>query len=58
MLRIFDGVTILSLAFCRPKTMWAFLGFVPLVTGVFGFCSAYARFGIKTCKLRNRCGAQ
>lgn len=43
----------LSLAFVGPKTMWAYLGLVPLLTGVVGFCPAYALFGIRTCKLRS-----
>ena len=48
-LRIIAGLAILSLAFVGPKTAWAYLGFVPLATGLIGFCPAYALFGIRTC---------
>lgn len=52
-LRIIVGLAFVSLAFVGPKTMWAWLGLVPLITGLVGFCPAYALFGIKTCKVRN-----
>lgn len=51
-LRVVVGLAILSLAFVGPQTPWAYLGGVPLLTGVVGFCPAYALFGIRTCKLR------
>jgi len=52
-LRVIVGLAILSLAFVGPKSMWAYLGLVPLLTGLVGFCPAYALLGIRTCKLRN-----
>ena len=52
-LRIVVGLAILSMAFVGPKTMWAYIVLVPLLTGVVGFCPAYALFGIRTCKLRS-----
>lgn len=57
-LRVIVGLAILSLAFVGPKTMWAYLELVPLLTGVIGFCPAYALLGIRTCKLRNQGGPQ
>ena len=51
-LRIIAGLAILSLAFVGPKTPWAYLGFVPLLTGLIGFCPAYALFGIRTCPVK------
>lgn len=50
-LRVIAGLAILSLAFIGPKTPLAYLGLVPLLTGLVGFCPAYALFGIRTCKL-------
>ncbi len=50
-LRIVVGLAILSLAFIGPQTPWAYLGLVPLLTGVFGFCPVYALLGIRTCRL-------
>jgi hypothetical protein len=48
-LRVLVGIIILSLAFVGPKTPWAYLGIVPLLTGAIGFCPLYAILGINTC---------
>ena len=48
--RIVVGLGILSLAFVGPQTPWGYLGLVPLVTGLIGWCPAYMPFGVKTCK--------
>jgi hypothetical protein len=48
--RIVAGLFILTLAFVGPKSPWAYLGIIPLATGVIGWCPPYALFGIKTCK--------
>ena len=37
-LRIIGGLAILSLAFVGPQTPWAYVGVVPLLTGLVGFC--------------------
>lgn len=50
-LRILVGLAVLSLVFVGPKTQWGWVGLVPLLTGLVGFCPAYALFGIKTCRL-------
>jgi len=50
-LLVTGGLAILSLAFVGPQTPWVYLGLVPLLTGVVGFCPAYAVFGVRTCKL-------
>ena len=47
--RIIVGIAVLSLAFIGPKTPWAYLGIVPLLTGIVGFCPLYALLGINTC---------
>jgi len=39
--RIVVGLGILSLAFVGPQTPWGYLGLVPLVTGLIGWCPAY-----------------
>lgn len=49
-LRIIVGVALLSLVFIGPQTVWGWIGVVPLLTGIFGFCPAYTLLGIKTCK--------
>ena len=48
--RIIAGLAILSLAFVGPQSAWAYLGIVPLATGVIGWCPPYAMFGFSTCK--------
>jgi hypothetical protein len=48
-IRIAFGVAVLALAFVGPRTAWAYLGAVPLVTGLVGSCPVYTLFGIDTC---------
>lgn len=48
-LRVIVGGGILSLAFIGPQTPWAYLGLIPLLTGLVGYCPLYAILGIKTC---------
>jgi hypothetical protein len=48
--RTLVGLGIISLAFVGPKTPWAYLGIVPVLTGLIGWCSPYAIVGFSTCK--------
>jgi hypothetical protein len=48
--RIVAGLAIVSLAFVGPRTPWAYLGILPLITGFIGFCPAYTLFGWRTSK--------
>jgi hypothetical protein len=48
-IRIVLGFTILSLAFIGPKTPWAYLGIVLVLTGFMGSCPLYTVFGFSTC---------
>lgn len=50
--RIVFGLGLLSLIFVGPQTMWGLVGFVPLLTGVFGFCPLYKVLGLNTCPLK------
>ncbi len=49
LLRVLVGAGVLSLAFVGPQTPWAYLGLIPLVTGLVGFCPLYAALGFNTC---------
>lgn len=49
-IRVIAGLGIISLAFVGPRTSWAWLGLLPLITGIVGFCPAYTLLGIRTCK--------
>ncbi len=50
--RIALGLALLSLAFIGPQTPWGFIGIVPLVTGVTGFCPLYRLLGVSTCRVK------
>ncbi len=46
------GLGLLSLVFVGPETPWGWIGVVPLLTGIVGFCPLYAMFGLSTCPLK------
>lgn len=52
-LRIILGIGVLSMAFVGPKSPWAYIGVVPLLTGALGWCPIYTILGFKTCKVQN-----
>ncbi|MBU2738247.1 YgaP family membrane protein [Acidithiobacillus concretivorus] len=52
LIRIIVGIIVIALVFVGPKTPWGWLGLVPLITGLVGWCPAYSLFGIRTCPLR------
>ena len=48
-LRIVVGIILIALVFVGPHTPWGWIGVIPLVTGIAGFCPAYSAFGLNTC---------
>ncbi|MEQ1689454.1 MAG: DUF2892 domain-containing protein [Sphingopyxis sp.] len=50
-LRVLLGVILIALVFVGPHTVWGWVGVVPLLTGIFGFCPLYRLVGINTCKI-------
>jgi hypothetical protein len=50
--RVIAGLLILSLAFVGPKTTLGYIGIVPLLTGLVGYCPLYRLMGINTCSVR------
>lgn len=52
-LRVILGLVLLSLVFIGPQTAWGWVGLVPLVTGLVGFCPLYRILGLSTCPLKN-----
>jgi hypothetical protein len=48
--RVIVGLGLISLVFVGPATPWGWVGLIPLLTGLVGFCPAYALFGVRTCK--------
>ena len=51
-LRVILGLVLLSLVFVGPQTAWGWVGLVPLLTGLFGFCPLYKIVGLNTCPLK------
>lgn len=51
-LRVVLGLGLLALVFVGPQTPWGYLGIVPILTALVGFCPAYSLFGISSCALR------
>ena len=48
-LRVLVGLGVISFAFVGPKTPWAWLGVIPVLTGATGLCPLYTLLGISTC---------
>jgi len=51
-IRVVVGLVLISLVFIGPQTPWGWIGLVPIVTGLSGWCPAYTLFGIDTCKVK------
>ncbi len=50
-IRVVLGIALVSMAFVGPENKWFLLGFVPLLTGILGWCPPYQLLGISTCSL-------
>lgn len=50
-LRIVAGAVLIALAATGVVGAWGYVGAVPLLTGLFRFCPAYAVLGVNTCGL-------
>jgi fatty acid desaturase len=50
--RVIVGLGLVAAAYAQALGPWAWIGLVPLVTGIIGTCPAYRVFGIDTCALR------
>ena len=50
-LRIIVGLTLIALAAAGIIGVWGWIGVVPLLTGIFRFCPAYALLGTSTCPM-------
>jgi ABC-type polysaccharide/polyol phosphate export permease len=47
-LRIIVGVVLIALVFVGPQTAWGWLGLIPLLTALIGFCPVYVPFKLST----------
>jgi hypothetical protein len=50
--RIGAGVVLIGLAATGTVGWWGYLGVVPLLTGLVGWCPPYALLGINTCSVK------
>ncbi len=50
LLRILFGSALIVWAAFFSGPVWAYIGVLPLITGLFKWCPAYSLFGFKTCK--------
>lgn len=50
LLRVIVGLALIACVFIGPQAAWGWIGLVPLLTGVFGFCPLYKFIGVNTCK--------
>jgi hypothetical protein len=47
--RVVLGLGLLSQTFMGWHTPWAYVGVIPLVTGIVGTCPMYSLFGFSSC---------
>lgn len=52
--RIIAGLVLVGLTAAGMIGAWGWIGLVPLLTGLFKFCPAYAMFGINTCPMNKK----
>lgn len=52
-LRIVAGIALILWAILGGP-VWAWIGVVPLATGLFGWCPAYPLLGLNTCPLKKK----
>ncbi len=48
--RVLLGIALLMLAFVGPRTPWGYVGLLPLVTGLLGFCPLYSVLRLSTAR--------
>ena len=48
-IRVLIGLGLISLVFVGPQTPWGWIGVLPLLSAVVGFCPAYRLIGMNTC---------
>ncbi len=52
-IRIVAGLALIAWALFANGPAWAWIGLVPLATGLINFCPAYGLLGMSTCKTRH-----
>lgn len=50
LVRMTLGLALIALVFMGPQTPLGWLGLVPLLTGLVGFCPLYRLIGVNSCR--------
>ena len=51
-LRAVIGLVLITMAATGTVGMWGWIGIIPLLTGLVGFCPSYTIMGINTCRVK------
>jgi len=51
-LRVVIGLALITMATTGTVGMWGWIGVVPLLTGLIGFCPLYTIMGTNTCRVK------
>ena len=51
-LRIAVGIALIAMAYMNVVGVWGYIGVVPLLTGLIGWCPVYPLLGISSCPLK------
>ena len=51
-LRVVAGIALMTLAATGVVGLWGWIGIVPLLTGLIGWCPAYPLLGMNTCRMK------
>lgn len=54
MLRVVAGLVLIALAATGTVGAWGYIGVVPLLTALVGYCPAYSLVGLNTCPAKAR----
>ena len=53
-LRVIAGIVLIVMALRGMYTPWTWIGVVPLLTALMGWCPAYTLVGLSTCPLQRK----
>ncbi|MCS7100258.1 MAG: DUF2892 domain-containing protein [Burkholderiaceae bacterium] len=53
-IRIVVGLVLIALAVMGQIGLWGWIGVVPVLTGLIGYCPAYSLFGMSTCPTKSQ----
>jgi hypothetical protein len=51
-IRLLVGLLLITLVFVGPKSVWGWVGIVPILTAILGTCPIYSLLGFNTCEAK------